>query len=61
MGRNSIINDENPFCEKVTSSGVLVLQVRKSMQLWRTVLLRTQPGLTNSQARSLKRMVTKLQ
>ena len=33
-----------PFCEKVASSRMLVLQVRKWMQIWRKVLLCASPG-----------------
>ena len=49
------------FLWKMASSGVLVLQDRKWMQIWGYVLPRTPASLTNSLARSLKRMVTKLQ
>ena len=34
----------NSFCQKVAPSEVLVLQVRKRMQIWGKVLLRTPPG-----------------
>ena len=54
-------NLHNSILRKMASSEVLVLQVSKWMQNLGISALTHTARLTNSQARSLKRMVTKLQ
>ena len=49
-----------PFCEK-TSSRMLVLQVRKGVQVWGKSALMRMARMMNSLAKGLKRMVTKVQ
>ena len=49
-----------PFCEKLASSRMLVLQVRKWMHFFLNALMRI-ARLMNSLAKGLKRMVTKVQ
>ena len=49
-----------PFCEEVASSRMLVPKVREWIQIWRSALTHT-ARLTNSLARGLKRMMTKVQ
>ena len=51
----------NSILWKMASSGVLVLQVRSRMQIWGKSALMRNARLTNSLARSFKRMVTKVQ
>ena len=46
---------------KVTSSSILVLQVRKWMQNWEEVLLWALPGWRNSSAKGLRSIVTQVQ
>ena len=50
-----------PFCKKWHPPECLFYKSEKRMQIWGKVLLRTPPRLTNSLARSPKRMVTKVQ